>query len=530
MRLRLWLLFCLPLVLPAEDHWIALKSGPFEVLSAAGDRPAREQLMFLEQFRETLRVITGKPEIRLVWPVHVLVFKNAKEMPAAPSTFALGGDTRMAALTESGGFSKESLKELARILLYENTNRLPQRVEEGLIELLSTLEVSGTHVTLGTPVPAAERSPGWALMHLVTVNPDYAGRTRVMISNLEQSGDFEAACHNAFEKTAAQINQQADAYLKAGVFGTTSVSGRALSPVRDFKPVQLDAADVKKELLDLSLANGSVKTNNPNTVDPASQSPHAWLAAGLREPDQTKARADFKKAADLNPLWAEPYFRLADLEKDNPDQRAALLTKATSLDPRNIDYWQALAKTEMAANKYPEAQKAWAGAERAAATDQERERIHQVRLDTERERAEFEASEIRRIAAEREADIQRVKKQSEAAIHSAEEEARKRMNPGGGAPPKPQAWYEASHAGATVRGVLQRLDCQGQQARLVIQTADGKTVQLAVADPSQIVTGDGEHALACGPQNPARQVVVNYSAQQDPKLKTAGVATSIEFH
>ena len=162
MRLRLWLLFCLPLVLPAEDHWIALKSGPFEVLSAAGDRPAREQLMFLEQFRETLRVITGKPEIRLVWPVHVLVFKNAKEMPAAPSTFALGGDTRMAALTESGGFSRESLKELARILLYENTNRLPQPVEEGLIELLSTLEVNGTHITLGTPVPAAERLPGFS--------------------------------------------------------------------------------------------------------------------------------------------------------------------------------------------------------------------------------------------------------------------------------------------------------------------------------------------------------------------------------
>ena len=65
-----------------------------------------------------------------------------------------------------------------------------------------------------------------------------------MISNLEQSGDFEAACHNAFEKSGAQIQQQADAYLKAGNFGTTAISGRALSLTRDFKPVQLGSEDV----------------------------------------------------------------------------------------------------------------------------------------------------------------------------------------------------------------------------------------------------------------------------------------------
>jgi len=512
-------------VLRAEDHWVALKSGPFTAYSSAGERPARDQLMFLEQFRETLRVITGKPELKLVWPVHVFIYKNAKEIPGAVAAFALGGDARVVATTESGGFSRQNLKDLARVLLYENTNRLPQPVEDGLIKLLSTLQVDGTRITLGAPVPEAERSHGWALMHLVTVNPDYAGRTRVMISNLEQSGDFEAACHNAFEKTAAQINQQADDQMKAGNFTTTMVSGRALSPVRDFKPVQLDRDDVKNALADLV-----AKTATQTTVDPTSQSPHAWLAAGVRETDPVKARADFKKAADLNPLWAEPYFRLAELEKDNPEQRAAMLQKAASLDSRNIDYWQALAKTDMALNKYPEAQKAWAGAERAAATDQERERIHQVRLDTERERAEFEAAEIKRIAAEREADIQRVKSQSEAAIHAAEEEARKRMNPSGAPPPKPQAWYEAPKDAARVTGVLQRLDCQGPQARMVIQTADGKTVELSVADPSQIAVAGGDQALACGVQKPARQVLVLYTPKPDQKLHTAGVATSIEFH
>ena len=114
-----------------------------------------------------------------------------------------------------------------------------------MIELVSTVQIDGPRITLGAPVPEAERSPGWALMHLVTVNPEYAGRSRVMISNLEQTDDFDAACHNAFEKSGAQIQQQADAYLKAGNFATTSISGRALSMTRDFKPVQLGSEDAR---------------------------------------------------------------------------------------------------------------------------------------------------------------------------------------------------------------------------------------------------------------------------------------------
>jgi hypothetical protein len=95
------LLALLPTVMPAEDRWIALKSGPFEVFSNAGEKPAREKLMFLEQFRETLRVITGKTEMRLVWPVHLIISKGTGE---DPKKFPLGRDARMAAIPEGGEF------------------------------------------------------------------------------------------------------------------------------------------------------------------------------------------------------------------------------------------------------------------------------------------------------------------------------------------------------------------------------------------------------------------------------------------
>jgi hypothetical protein len=556
-------LLLLPALAPtlsrAEDRWIALQSGPFEVFSNVGDRPARDKLMFLEQFRETLRVITGKTEMRLVWPVHVIVSKGA---PADSALFPLGRDARMIAATDAGGFSRDSLKELARILLRENTGRLPPDVEQGLIELVSTVQIDGPRITLGAPVPEAERSRGWALLHLVTVNPEYAARSRVMISNMEQSGDFEAACHNAFEKTAAQINQQADAYLKGGNFGTTSISGRALSLTRDFKALQLGSEDVRLAQADLLLADGHAaqagaaykELHGPeateglallalasqkddearmalqDAIDSHSSSARAWFELGRLQSDAM----DLKKASELNPRWAEPYFELADLDpaidKENLERRAALLKKAASLDPRNIAYWQALAKTYIAAKDFGEAQKAWAGAEHAAANDEERESIHQVRLQLEEKHFDYDAAERKRLADEREADLERVKAQSEAAIHAAEDAARKRLNPNGAVPPKPETWYQGGATGPSVQGIFSRLDCLGNQARLVIQVADGKTVQLLVADPTQINAGGDEKALTCGPQKQPRQVVVHYTAKPDSKLHTAGEATAIEFH
>jgi tetratricopeptide (TPR) repeat protein len=334
-----------------------------------------------------------------------------------------------------------------------------------------------------------------------------------------------------------------------------------LSLTRDFKLEQLDADAGKIAIADLLLAESSgqaakayeglhgapaaegfgllaLRDHKDNdarrlfqsAIESGSENARAWLEAGRLETDATKARADLKKAAELNPRWSEPYFRMAEVEKDNLEQRAALLKKAASFDLRNIDYWQTLARTQIAARNYPEAQKAWAGAERAAGNDEERARIHQVRLDVEQERADYEAAERKRIAAEREADIQRVKAQSEAAIHAAESEASKKLNPDGGAAPKPVGWYEELHGNAKVEGLFERFDCLGRQARLAIQPADGKTVLLLVRDPSQIViVGSGEKAFACGAQKPAQKVLVEYIAKPDTKQRIAGEAVSIEF-
>src|SRR5579871_529170 len=544
----------------AEDRWSAYKSSQFEVITNGGDREAREKLMFLEQFREALRVITGKDEVKMVWPVRVLVYKNAKQAPSVAGHFALARDARMEWVAEADHFTVESRKQLARVLMADNLMPLPKDVEDGIVALVSTLEVNGTRLTVGAPVPAPEQTFGWALMQMITVNPDYSGRSRVMISNLEQSDDFEAACRNAFQKTGAEMRQQAENYLKAGNFPTGMISGRALSPQRDFKQVPLDANASGLALADLLLAAGSPdagaaysKLTGPkaeegqalialkdgkdteasklldDSVNPDSDSARAWLEIGKLEPRPAQAQDDFEKAAARNRNWGEPYFQEAQNE-DDTQKRAALLKKAASMTPRNMDYWQELARAQTYAKNYTEAQKAWGVAERLAATDEERAKIHQARLDTSAERADNDISERKRVRQEREDDLARVKAASEAAIHAAEQAANKKLNPKGTAQPQNAVWMDELTGNASVDGVFEKLDCIGEQARMSVKTDDGRTVQLLIRNPSGItLSGGGEKTIACGAQAGSRRVHVEYQGKPDAKLHTTGDVTTIEF-
>lgn len=546
-------------VLAADERWVIVKSGPFEVYSAAGEKPARERLNDLEQFREGFANTIGRKDLKLVFPLRLLIYK--KQTPVAAGHIAMARDAFLVALPENSGIPPEMHKQLARLLLDQNTSRLPESIENGLIALFSTLEISGTHITLGTPVPANERTRDWARMHLLTIDPAYSGRTRVMISNLEQSGDLDAADHNAFEKTPAQIEKQLDDYFKAGQFGTTTVSGRALNPLRDFRVQSLESDASRLAHADLLLASNqaaqahteylalhgpeaaeglgllALKEGNKDearrlfasSAESGSKSAGLWLQLALLETDAAKSRSDLHKAAELNAEWAEPWRRLANFDS-NSAQKIADLKQATKLDRRNIEYWQELARVATAANQFGDAAKAWSGAERAAANEQEREKIRATRLQIEGQRADFELAERKRIAEEQAREVERVKQQSFGEVRAAEEAARKKMNPDGTAIPTATIWMDELNGAGKVDGVLQRFDCLGKLARLVIQTADGKTTQLAVRDPAKVGLSGSDKMMACGVQKPARRVSVQFVVQPDKKLATAGDATVIELH
>ena len=534
----------------AEERWVSAKSAPFEVLSNADDRAVREKLAYLEQFQEAFGVILGKKDPHLLWPLRVVVMKNVQE-----SEIRLGRDAYIASVPENAPFSTAFRKQLVRMLLDANTNRMPDSIENGLIALFSTLDVEGTHITLGIAVPPAERNRDWTRMHLLTVNPDYAGRTRVFFNNLEQGGDFDLAYRNAFQKSGAEVEKQIDAYMQASGFGTTLVSAKPLNANRDIRTAEVEGDGGKVALADLLLAAGSpqagsaygklkglgadegkalvaLKENNEReakelldgVIEGDSKSARAWLEFGLLQAGPAKAKICYETAARLNPFWGEPYRQLALLE-DDLNVQIRLLKKATAVEPRNIEFWQSLAKVDVAANNYVEAAKAWAGAERAGASPEQRLQMQEMRLKAETQRADFAESEKKRVAEEEASDLARVKAESEAAIHRAEAAANKKLNPEGKPLPKTVEWWNGDAKGPKVEGSLMRFDCLGTSARVAVQGPDGKLVELLVTDPAQLMK-----TLACGVQKTARPVLVQYNARADAKFHTAGDVVAIEFH
>src|SRR5712691_8633821 len=75
---RLLLLFTIPWLMAADDHWVRFTRGPFEVMTDAAPRVARETMVRFEQFRHALGQIVGEDDLQTLLPVRILVFKNPK--------------------------------------------------------------------------------------------------------------------------------------------------------------------------------------------------------------------------------------------------------------------------------------------------------------------------------------------------------------------------------------------------------------------------------------------------------------------
>ncbi len=533
----------------ADERWIKLKSGPFEVMTTAGDRAARQRLYEAEQFRYALGELLGSQDLTTVWPIRVVVQKSAPVLLPA-----MARDSWMTSVSAGEPLSAEWRKAVARILINDNIGRIPQGIENGLTALISTLEIKSVKLTLGVPPPAAERNRDWARVHFFATQPEYPRGLRMLLSNLAHGGDYDAACRNAVQKPAAEMEKRVDAYFAAGKFDSIPFSGRALSE-KDFTVREIESYDGRVAMADLLFADPAkapqaeaaykaltgpepqeglallaARRNDASAAKlfeaattAGSKNPRAWLGTG------TKAGAI--KAIELNSKWAEPHVRLAELGAA-PNVKAAELGKAAALSPRDAEIWKQAALAYVAANQFIEAGKAWSGAERAALNDEERTKLRQARLENERLRADYEASERKRIADEEARDLERIKNASMAEVRAAESKARKELGAGGGVPEKPQEWWDGPNGPTQkVSGKLIRVDClTGGRSKLNVQTGPKATLVLLVRDPGKIViAGGGEQSLSCGPQRPARDLTVEYTGNRDAKLGTAGDAQVLEF-
>jgi len=558
---RLFALLCVPLVAPAQERWTQFNSGPFEVFTDAGARAGRETLVRFEQFRNALGQVIGESDPRTPMPVRILLFKNAKEAAARPATEpVITGRDRYAILLASGApVPPEIFRRCTRLFLESNTARMPASMERGLVDLFSTIEVTGIRTMLGKPVPASERNLDWARVHLLSVNQEYYGKLRVLVYNLRRGVAEDAAYRNAFGKSPAEISKQVEAYFAAGNFSTVQVPNRAMSVEHDFPEKPVEPADQRLAMADLMLDDRSrpayeamvrdhehaaeaweglgllaldrkdgeaARKAFAGAIEANSQSARCYLEYARLESDHAKAISALESAAKLNPKLGEIWFAMAQHDSD-PMKRTAHLKTAAERNPREAAYWQALAEAYLDQKLFADAAKAWHSGEQASTTEEQRARMRQGWLSIEQQRLDYEEAERKREAAEKEREIARLKEEARAELRTLEAKA----NAGRAPAPSEKIvpWWEGPKPTGKFTGIIKQIECLGRQARLVLEGDDHKTLKLLMGDPSQVpVMGGGEQTLACGPQK-SRRVRVEYFTKSNARLGTAGEVATIEF-
>ncbi len=553
--MRYLLYLCLiPTLLSADSHWIKFSSGPFEVYTDAGSHAGRETLLRFEEFRNALGQIVGANDLQTPEPLRILVFKNAKGWTGS-EPIVQARDRYAIVLEEKGTVTRETYAALTRLFLKSNTAQMPPAFEHGLVEFFSTFQVSGIHITGGTPPATPDLD--WARIHLLITNPDYYGKIRVLLYNLRQGVDQGAAYRNAFAKSPAEVEAQVKQHFAAGNFQTTSLPSRPLAE-GDFQERELSEADARLARADLLTSQSAeeyqallrdhqkvpeaeeglgllalragrkdeARQHFSASMQAGSESARCYIEYAKLEPDSDKATQALLKAAGINPKLDEPFVLMARRDTD-PRRRLMHWKAATERNPREPSYWEALANCYLAEHDYEGAAKAWRGGEQAAIDPAVRDRMRKARLVVERQRLDYEASEKRHQADEDARDVEKLKAEARAHVKELEQKYN------GGQMPKNDtkavAWWDGPKPGGKAVGELKEIDCLGKQFRLVVQSGNGKTIRLLISDAGSIaISGGGEQTLTCGAQK-ARPVMIQYFPKANARLGTAGEVATIEF-
>lgn len=558
---RILLLGLVPCLLAAQSHWTQLHSGPFEIYSAASSKHARETLGWFDQLRYVLGYMLGKQDLETARPIRILLFKNSNERSAYPFVPPIidGRDRWYILLSPDEPIPPGVLRECARLLLENNSGRMPAAIEHGIAGVLSTIQVNGTHITLGAPPPSNERNRDWARLHLFVTDADDYAKLRILLYNLQKGVDEDAAYGNAFGKSRAEIEKEVDRHMAAGNFQTAQVDGKALDVMRDYrdeKPVL--SSELRLALADLLLGDRSrdayadlirqkenlaeaheglailalregrkedARQNFEAAIAQGTPSPRSYLEYAKLEPDNAKALDALNKALKLNPRLAETYVLIGRRQTDKI-KRIQYLEKAAQLSPRDAARWEELAKACLDEKVFDKAAQAWTNAEQAAATPEERARMEAARVAIDQQRLDWEESERKREAAEKERETQRLKAAALADLRAAEAKANRGKGP---EPEKVVPWWNGPKPDGHLEGILTRVDCIKRQIRLVIESDDQKLTRLLVRDPANVVIlGEGNEKLICGPQKPHR-IVVEYFSKRDTSSATVGEVSTIQF-
>jgi len=530
-----------------SSGWYRARLGPFEAITDNGRDSALQALSQFEQFRYALGSAMGQSDLRLNPPLRILVFHDAKDMAAAgcEAGIHMGRDHLMACSVASGQLPAAMVKELTERLLRGNFSGIPPATEKALETFFSTVESNAVHVKWGAPPPAAERTRDWALLHRLITQPDMSGRAHIYLHNVAMGMDSKGAIRSLGEDPA-KFNAEVDRYLAAGKFEAVQAPNRPLSPDRDFisgvmtsDEGELARADLLgpgaeaaytgllragKHLAEANEGLGFLALNKGDEAKAAqyfgeaykdgSRNVVALTTYAHSEKHYDVAIEVLKKALEIDPKYAPAHWELGD-KYDDPTPRLAEWKIALELEPHRDDWWVHYAKLNEGQKHWAEAGRAWMAASVAATDPAKREEYLQARLKIEQQRLDDEAAERAKNAAEKAAEINKLKAQARQEIAAAEARANAQNKTKDDGAPVMDWWGDAKLP--VLNGSLTRVDCGEGQLRLQVRETSGAVRTMLIADPNSVEVRGGEMKFSCGPQKP-RAVTIHYKPS-----KVAGV-------
>jgi hypothetical protein len=547
-------LLCAALPAHAADHWNELNIGPFYVDSDTDTAAARDALTQLEQLRWVMGGLLESKDLHSVWPIRVILSKAAKSNPTTSGTEFVLQNGSYQLLTLAGAHLP--LGQVASIFLESNTARLPPEVESGLEQLFDTLEAHGSKVTWGANPTHPDLA--WARIHLIATKFEYQAHFHIFLNALRSGSTLRAAERNSFAISPETFEKEVADHLAQANWESTSVSGRPLDPKRDFGEHSVEAAIAEVYVANTQLTanpkmaeaayknaveaggdaaalgfEGLAQLDKLNRDDPHadyesaikvhSKSAPVYLGASLDRPADV-ALPLLKKAAEINPLWAEPVFRQAEFAQ-NLLEKETLIRRATQLDPRISEYWIQLAQVQTANGHVSLASGSWLKAEDSAKNEQERERIHALRMSSEQARLDALEVERRREREELHEADRKAQHAETDAIREAEEKANRALDAAaGGAKVEDAVPYASLVPKKKIRGVLTQVDCLRRGVRLLIKSSNGQTSALFLSETVSVPL-----QLACGVQRVARHVAITYTATADELRHTIGDITDFAW-
>jgi Flp pilus assembly protein TadD len=539
-------LFAVPAA--AASTWLQISSPSIDIFTDAGENSARALLERFETLNRIFResnVAPSPPRLRVFIFSSERDFEKFRPTPSTAGYFRGDDDQDVIVLAEGNQLKYIASHEYLHRVIQHASPLLPAWLNEGLPEFYSTITVSGNNVRVGAVVERnrllllhepwldaedlalGNRADGrifyaesWALVHMLSLSPEFSKGMPEFVKILTEG----VAQDDAFPKAFGVSMEEALVALRSYMRAPKEIIAPAppMDAAEKYRTTHLTPVDAALALADLALRTDHPdlartlfeKTARENPDSPAAVAGLGALA--LSENRKDDARGEFERAIGMGFNDARAYFELAALNHDNAPIEKALtidpnfaeahfllgvrltdagtfssaiahLEKAVALQPRRFTYWNALAYAQA---KSGDRQTASESARRASILAHTPEEEHM-------------AAALTQLAA---------------APPSAAEKMVRDKKPEVTTPPS----WQNPKGDARIEGTLTEVDCSTDPVRLIV-SAEGKTIELSVRDPAEVVLVNAEGAsttLVCGGQS--LPVAVEY-------LASSKTITRIEF-